>query len=67
MVVYIVYGCVYSLLVFLVLFIFRNVALVLCCTVALRERRCIYRDFTGMPCGMDAVVTGYRRVTEQHS
>ena len=37
-----------------------------CCSVALRERRCIYRDFTGMPCGMDAVVTGYRRVTEQH-
>ena len=32
MVVYIVYGCVYSLLVFLVLFIFRNVALVLCCS-----------------------------------
>ena len=32
MVVYIVYGCVYSLLVFLVLFIFRNVALLLCCS-----------------------------------
>ena len=40
--------------------------MLLCCSVALRERRCIYRDFTGMPCGMDAVVTGYRRVTEQH-
>ena len=57
MVVYIV--CSYSLF-------FSFSEMLLWCSVALRERQCIYWGFTGMPCGMDAVVTGYRRVTEQH-